>query len=84
MACILTRHVTIENVWYALDQSVLQRVPVHANIQQHRTAIKEEWDNIPQAIINSLVNSMRRSTSHQILTVFFIHTPMFFFKGICD
>jgi hypothetical protein len=35
-------------------------VPVPTNIQQLRTAIEEEWDNIPQATINSLINSMRR------------------------
>ena len=34
--------------------------PVPANIQQLRKAIEEEWDNIPQATINSLINSMRR------------------------
>ena len=49
---------SIEHVWYALDQRVRQRVPVPANIQQLRTSIEEEWDNIPQATINSLINSM--------------------------
>ena len=44
----------IEHVWDALDRRVRQRVPVPANIQQLRTAIKEEWDNIPA---NSLINS---------------------------
>ncbi len=39
---------------------ILQRVPVPANIQQLRTAIEEEWTNIPQATINNLINSMRR------------------------
>ncbi len=34
----------IEHIWDALDQ----RVPVSANIQQLRTAIEEEWTNIPQ------------------------------------
>ena len=48
----------IEHVWDALDHRVRQRVPVPANIQQLCTAI--EWDNIPQATINSLINSMRR------------------------
>jgi transposase len=47
----------IEHVWVALDRHVQQRVPVHANIQQLRTAI-EEWDNIPKATINSLINSL--------------------------
>ena len=49
----------IEHVWDALGRHVRQRVPVHANIQQLRTAIEEEWDNIPQAT-DSLINSMQR------------------------
>ncbi|KAL0193566.1 hypothetical protein M9458_011862, partial [Cirrhinus mrigala] len=36
------------------------RPHVPANIQQLRTAIEEEWTNILQAIINNLINSMRR------------------------
>ncbi len=44
----------------ALDRRIRQRVPVPANIQQLRTAIEEEWTNIPQATINNLINSMRR------------------------
>ncbi len=50
----------IEHVWDALDRRILQRVPVPANIQQLRTAIEEEWTNIPQTTINNLINSMRR------------------------
>ena len=49
----------IEHVWDALGRYVQQRVPVSANIQQLCTAIEEEWDNIPQATINSLINSMQ-------------------------
>jgi Flp pilus assembly pilin Flp len=41
-------------LWIDTYDSVL----VLANIQQLGTAIKEEWDNIPQATINSLINSM--------------------------
>ena len=48
----------IEHVWDTLDQRVRQRVPVPVNIQQLRSAIEEEWDNIPQATINRLINSM--------------------------
>uniref|UniRef100_A0AAZ3S4W1 Tc1-like transposase DDE domain-containing protein n=1 Tax=Oncorhynchus tshawytscha TaxID=74940 RepID=A0AAZ3S4W1_ONCTS len=51
---------TIELIWDALDRCVRQRVPVPTNIQQLHTAIEEEWDNIPHATINSLINSMRR------------------------
>ncbi len=50
----------IEHVWYALDRLIRQRVPIPANIQQLRTAIEEEWTNIPQATINNLINSMQR------------------------
>jgi hypothetical protein len=32
--------------------------PFPANIQELRTAIEEEWNHIPQATINSLINSM--------------------------
>ncbi len=39
----------IEHVWDALDWRIRQRVPVPYNIQQLRTAIKEEWTIIPQA-----------------------------------
>jgi hypothetical protein len=48
---VLHTHQTspIEYVWDALDQRVRQRVPVPANIQQLRTAIEEQWDNIPQS-----------------------------------
>jgi hypothetical protein len=48
----------IEHVWDALDQRVSQRVAVPANTQQLHTAIEEQWVNIPQAPINSLINSM--------------------------
>ena len=52
--------IAIEQIWDALDRRVRQRVPVPTNIQQLRTSMEEEWDNIPQATINSLINSMRR------------------------
>ena len=51
----------IEHVWDALNQRVGQGVPIPANIQQLCTAIEEEWDNIPQATITSLINSMQRT-----------------------
>ncbi len=48
----------IEHVWDALDRRTRQGVPVPANIQQLRTAIEEEWTNIPQATINKPINSL--------------------------
>ena len=82
----------IEHVWDALDQPCRQHVPVPANMQQLRTAIEEEWDNIPQATINSLINSMQRRIhtvwgkwwSHQILTSFLIHTTPYLKKKSCE
>ena len=48
----------IEHVWDNLARRVRQRAPVPANIQQLCTAIEEEGNNIPQATINSMINSM--------------------------
>jgi hypothetical protein len=48
------------HVWDALERHVRQRVPGPTNIQQLSTAIEKKWDNISQATINSLINSMRR------------------------
>jgi hypothetical protein len=41
-------------LWIDLDDTVFQFPP------KRRTAIEEEWSNIAQATINSLINSMRR------------------------
>jgi hypothetical protein len=51
----------IEPVWDAQERLVQHHVPVLFNIQQLSTAIKEELDNIPQATINSLINSIPSS-----------------------
>ncbi len=48
-------------LWIGVNDSVFPSIlAVPANIQQPRTAIEEEWTNIPQATINNLTNSMRR------------------------
>jgi hypothetical protein len=47
----------IEHVCDALDRRVRQRFPT--NIKQLHTAIEEEWENIPQFTINSLINSAK-------------------------
>jgi hypothetical protein len=58
MACILTRHLSLSMFGMLRINVYEQRFPVPINIQQHRTAIEVEWDNIPQATIKSLINSM--------------------------
>ena len=57
--CLYTHQTchSLKHVWDALDRHVRQHVPVPANIKQLLTAIEEEWDNIPQATINSLIIS---------------------------
>ena len=47
-------------VWDLLDRQVWQRVAIPDNVHELRTALQEEWDNIPQATIDNLVGSMRR------------------------
>ena len=50
----------IEHLWDVMDRHVRQRVPIPGNVRELRTALGEEWDNIPQATINNLMGSMRR------------------------
>jgi transposase len=74
----------IEHVWDALVQSVRQRVPVHANIQQLRTAIEEEWDNIPQATDGLIKSRCMRQMVDIPGTDWFSDPHPYFFKGISD
>ncbi len=46
-------------LWIGVYDSVFQFLPIW-QLLQLRTAIEEEWTNIPQATINNLINSMRR------------------------
>jgi hypothetical protein len=65
---------------FGMDRHVRQRVPVPSNIQQ----LEEEWDNIPQATINSLINYVNEM-SHQILTGFLIHASTYFLRySVCN
>ena len=81
----------IEHVWDALDQHAQYIVPVPANIHQLLTAIEEMLDNIPQATINSLINSIRRrcatvheaNCDHTRYWLVFWTTPLSFFFSIC-
>ncbi len=63
----------IEHVWDALDQRIRQRVPVPANIQQLRTAIEEEWTNIPRATINNLIYNIYLYTHTHTHTYIYIY-----------
>ena len=66
----------IEHLWDELDRRVRRRRNTPNTLWQLRTALLEEWENIPMRKINALVNSMQRRIravmnamgTHQILT----------------
>ncbi|GFV22174.1 transposable element Tcb2 transposase [Trichonephila clavipes] len=48
----------IEHVWDALGRRVSGRQLPRQTLQELETALLEEWDRIPQLVINSLIDSM--------------------------
>ena len=50
----------IEHVWDSLDRRSRRRPNPPANVNELRQALIQEWNNIPQAKNNTLVNSMSR------------------------
>lgn len=53
----------IEHLWDQLKSAISRRLPPPATRRQLIEAATEEWDNIPQARIQALINSMRRRCS---------------------
>ncbi|GFY34376.1 transposable element Tcb2 transposase [Trichonephila clavipes] len=49
---------TIEYVWDALGRRVAGRQPPPQTLQELERTLLEEWDRIPQIVINSLIDSM--------------------------
>ena len=49
-----------EHLWDELDRRVRRRRNTPNTLGQLRTALLEEWENIPMRKINALVNSMQR------------------------
>ena len=50
----------IEHLWDELDRRVRRHLNTPNTLGQLRTALLEEWENIPMRKINALVNSMQR------------------------
>ena len=50
----------VEHLWDELDRRVRRRRNTPNTLGQLRTALLEEWENIPMRKINALVNSMQR------------------------
>ncbi|GFX31819.1 transposable element Tcb1 transposase [Trichonephila clavipes] len=63
----------IEHVWDALGRRVADRQPPPLTLEELERALLEEWDRIPQLVINSLINSMPQRCS-TLLAVHGIHT----------
>ncbi|GFY34898.1 transposable element Tcb2 transposase [Trichonephila clavipes] len=53
----------IEHVWKALGRRVAGRQPPPQTLQELERALLEEWDRIPQLVINSLIDSMPQMCS---------------------
>ncbi|GFX29574.1 transposable element Tcb2 transposase [Trichonephila clavipes] len=53
----------IEHVWDALGRRVAGRQPPPQTLQETERALLEEWDRIPQLVINSLIDSMPQRCS---------------------
>ncbi|GFV71926.1 transposable element Tcb1 transposase [Trichonephila clavipes] len=64
----------IEHVWDALGRRVAGLQPPPQTLQELERAILEEWDRIPQLVINSLIESMSQRCS-ALLAVHGNHTP---------
>ncbi|GFX40996.1 transposable element Tcb2 transposase [Trichonephila clavipes] len=64
----------IEHVWDALRRRVADRQPPPQTLQELERALLEEWDRIPQLVINSLIDSMPQRCS-TLLAVRENHTP---------
>ncbi|GFS94831.1 transposable element Tcb2 transposase [Trichonephila clavipes] len=64
----------IEHVWDALGRRVAGRQPPPQTLQELERALLEEWDKIPQLVINSLIDSMLQKCS-TLLVVRGNHTP---------
>ncbi|GFX99800.1 transposable element Tcb2 transposase [Trichonephila clavipes] len=53
----------IEHVWDALGRRVAGRQPPPQTLQELERVLLEEWDRIPQLLINSLIDSMPQRCS---------------------
>ncbi|GFW48896.1 transposable element Tcb2 transposase [Trichonephila clavipes] len=64
----------IEYVWDALGRRVAGHQPPPQTLQELERALLEEWDRIPQLVINSLIDFMPQRCS-ALLAVRRNHTP---------
>ncbi|GBM10610.1 Transposable element Tc1 transposase [Araneus ventricosus] len=64
----------IEHVWDALGREIATRNPPPRTIQEMKTALLNEWDQLPQEMISCLISSMK-SRCKACISVRGDHTP---------
>ncbi|GBN82612.1 hypothetical protein AVEN_122095-1 [Araneus ventricosus] len=65
----------IEHVWDALGRAIATRNLPPRTIQEMKTALLNEWDQLPQEMINCLISSMK-SRCKACISVRGDHTPV--------
>ena len=53
----------IENVWALIKKKVAECVNPRTPLRELRRIVVEEWNTIPQAVINKCITSMRKRTA---------------------
>ncbi|GFW45022.1 transposable element Tc1 transposase [Trichonephila clavipes] len=74
MASEFSRHESNRALWDSLGRRVAGHQPPPQALQELEKALLEEWDRIPQLVINSLIDSMPQRCS-ALLAVRGNHTP---------
>ncbi|GBM93146.1 hypothetical protein AVEN_27385-1 [Araneus ventricosus] len=64
----------IQHVWDVLGRAIATRNPLPRTIQEMKTALLNEWDQLPQEMINCLISSMK-SRCKACISVRGDHTP---------
>ncbi|GFV63648.1 transposable element Tcb2 transposase [Trichonephila clavipes] len=68
----------IEHVWDALGRRVAGRQLPPQTLQELERALLEEWDRIPQLMVNSLIDSMPQSSEYSAICEEGGNTTVFF------
>ncbi|GBM39245.1 hypothetical protein AVEN_43646-1 [Araneus ventricosus] len=64
----------INHVWDALGRAIATRNTPTRTIQEMKTALMNEWEKLPQEMINCLISSMK-SRCETCISVRVDHTP---------
>ncbi|GFX76234.1 integrase catalytic domain-containing protein [Trichonephila clavipes] len=68
---------SIEYAWDALGRRIAGHQPHLQTLQELKSALLEEWDRIPQLVINSLIDSMPQRFYHNSKSVSKVTGPLY-------